>query len=325
MFMAVFQLRGKELIRKIFYRMNTPFFSIIIPTFNRDELIVKAIESVINQTFTNWELIIVDDGSTDNTKNIVLDYLKDNRVKYYYQSNSERSAARNNGISNSNGEYICFLDSDDYFNKSRLEQLYSGIKSTNYSKAFFYTGICFENKGNFIEKEVVPQSNFTNVFDFILTAIIGTPQACIHREILIKHKFDSRFRIGEDMELWVRIATDYPFIYLPQQSTIVAVNHSGRSVNINQNNYNRELLRVFKHMIRTNSCSFSIKAKLRFFSQIHFGISKYYILHKKRFRAVKHIFLSICYNFINNQTKYKINILINILFNLNKAISLVQN
>ena len=82
-----------------------PFFSIIIPTYNRAHLISKAIESVIAQTFENWELIIVDDGSTDETKDLILSYQnKVARIRYIYQQNAERSAARNNGIDKSKGK-----------------------------------------------------------------------------------------------------------------------------------------------------------------------------------------------------------------------------
>jgi len=98
-----------------------PFFSIIVPTYNRAHLISKAIESVIAQSFVNWELIIVDDGSTDKTMDLIASYQeKDTRIRYIYQENAERSAARNNGIDHAKGEYICFLDSDDYYLKKNL-------------------------------------------------------------------------------------------------------------------------------------------------------------------------------------------------------------
>ena len=94
-------------------------FSIILPTFNRAHMIHEAIKSVFNQTYKNWELIIVDDGSTDKTKEVIDKYIeKDKRVRYLYQKNKERSAARNNGIKNAKGDCICFLQ--DY---SRNQQL----------------------------------------------------------------------------------------------------------------------------------------------------------------------------------------------------------
>ena len=111
------------MVLKVNSKLMNPYFSIIIPAFNRAHLISKAIDSVIAQTFEDWELIIVDDGSTDNTKDLICNYQeKDSRINYIFQKNAERSAARNNGIANAKGEYICFLDSDDYWcDKQKLQ------------------------------------------------------------------------------------------------------------------------------------------------------------------------------------------------------------
>ena len=106
-----------------YYEEVKMLFSIIIPTYNREKLIGLAINSVINQTFIDWELIIIDDGSADKTKEVVKPYLKDKRVKYFFQKNAERSSARNNGILKSQGKYICFLDSDDKFLTNHLQDL----------------------------------------------------------------------------------------------------------------------------------------------------------------------------------------------------------
>ena len=87
--------------------------SIVIPTYNRVDFLPKAIQSVLNQTYRNWEMIIVDDGSTDNTEEIVKGY-KESRIQYIvHKYNLGLSAARNTGIKKSRGEYIAFLDSDD--------------------------------------------------------------------------------------------------------------------------------------------------------------------------------------------------------------------
>ncbi len=83
--------------------------SIIIPTYNRADLIERAITSVVSQTYTNWELLIIDDGSTDNTKSIIEKYLSDKRIKYIYQENKGPGAARNNGIRKSLKSRLKFL------------------------------------------------------------------------------------------------------------------------------------------------------------------------------------------------------------------------
>src|SRR5688572_11938068 len=113
-----------------------PFFSVILPTYNRAHLISKAIESMLAQSYQSWELIIVDDGSTDNTKEVISGF-SDARINYIYQKNSERSAARNNGIAHSRGRYICFLDSDDYFMTNHLENMHKAIEASGFAKAVF--------------------------------------------------------------------------------------------------------------------------------------------------------------------------------------------
>ena len=96
--------------------------SIIIPTYNRANLLERAVDSILKQTYNNWELLIVDDGSIDNTKDTVNKYLNDKRIKYIYQENKGQGAARNLGIKNSNGDYIAFLDSDDKWSEEKLQK-----------------------------------------------------------------------------------------------------------------------------------------------------------------------------------------------------------
>ncbi len=99
-----------------------PFFSIILPTFNRAHRVARAIESVLAQAFTDWELIIVDDGSRDNTFEIIRPFvLKDERIRYHYARNHGLAIARNTGIQMSHGRYITFLDSDDEYLPEHLQ------------------------------------------------------------------------------------------------------------------------------------------------------------------------------------------------------------
>lgn len=97
--------------------------SIIIPTYNQESYIKETLDSVLAQSYENWECIVVDDGSNDNTQDIVLKYCeKDDRFRYLKQENQGPSAARNNGISNSSGEYILPLDSDDLIDKNYIKE-----------------------------------------------------------------------------------------------------------------------------------------------------------------------------------------------------------
>lgn len=100
-----------------------PLVSVIIPTYNRGKYIKRALDSVLSQSYQNFEIIIVDDGSTDDTKNVVMPYLTDRRVSYTYQENQRVSKARNNGIKKSKGGHIALLDSDDYWlDNKKLEK-----------------------------------------------------------------------------------------------------------------------------------------------------------------------------------------------------------
>jgi glycosyltransferase involved in cell wall biosynthesis len=100
------------------------YFSIIIPSFNRAYIIERAIEAVLGQSFQDWELLIVDDGSTDNTQSIIEPYLIDQRIKYLYQKNKGVCSARNKGALNARGSYLIFLDSDDFVENNWLEDFY---------------------------------------------------------------------------------------------------------------------------------------------------------------------------------------------------------
>ena len=105
-----------------------PFFSIIIPTYNRVRVLSRSIDSVLSQTYKDFELIIVDNGSTDNTQKWLSDNYQDSRIFYHYQAGSGSPAnPRNIGISLSKGEWVCFLDSDDKWNQEKLQSVYEEI------------------------------------------------------------------------------------------------------------------------------------------------------------------------------------------------------
>jgi glycosyltransferase involved in cell wall biosynthesis len=108
--------------------MNTgaePFFSVIIPTFNRAQRVAKAVQSTLGQSFSNFEVIVVDDGSTDNTSELLSQlFSMDKRVRFFQKTNEERSIARNYGASQARGRYLNFLDSDDFLYADHLATAY---------------------------------------------------------------------------------------------------------------------------------------------------------------------------------------------------------
>ena len=205
-------------------------FSIIIPTYNRAAFLPKAIGSVLAQSFSDWELIIVDDGSTDNTKDVVAQY-SDSRITYIFQQNAERSAARNKGIAHSVGEYVLFLDSDDYYLSNFLADLNLEIRKNNNKPCLYFHNALIESNGKqrqFAEPLPNGEKNIL-IFLFDNFRVIGVCQAATARCFFAENMFDTRFSLWEDTHLFFRLLAQFSFKQLSVQG-YVAVQHEQSTV-----------------------------------------------------------------------------------------------
>ena len=253
-----------------------PIFSIILPTYNRGYILDRTIQSVINQTFKNWELIIVDDGSTDNTRDSINDFLiQDNRINYFYQENAERSAARNNGISKANGKFICFLDSDDQYDEYHLQSLFEAINSSGEDLYIFITGSKIVNTSGCLlaVSTVLPSEN--DAESILLNTITPGPM-CIPLPLSRKHLFNENIRISEDTELLFRLVSDAPLRVL-NQTTLLYVHHEDNSVNPFRYNAYLERKKTLKFIFGQpigKGVSASLKRKV--LSDCYFGIAKFH-------------------------------------------------
>ncbi|MFK8009485.1 MAG: glycosyltransferase family 2 protein [Saprospiraceae bacterium] len=196
-----------------------PLFSVIIPTYNRANLLRIAIKSVIDQKFDNWELVIVDDGSTDNTKFIVQDF-KDSRIKYVYQKNKKLSEARNTGVKNSIGKYICFLDDDDYYLDNHLTAFYKYLSENNYPSKILRTALFYKraegtSKGPFYDKKKDGNPLNWAAFNFC-----GSVTLCVPIEFFQDDLFIAGTEPWEDTHFILRVFAKYPFIQLPDYTYI---------------------------------------------------------------------------------------------------------
>ncbi|WP_289021520.1 glycosyltransferase family A protein [uncultured Salegentibacter sp.] len=173
--------------------------SIIIPTYNREQRISKAVQSVFDQSAANWELIIVDDGSTDKTKKAIEKYLLDERVQYFFQENSGVSAARNRGVELSKGDYLIFLDSDDYF----LPGLIARLNEIKYNR---YDLICWEVLKKIDgEPSIWKPHKLEKIYNNI-TATFLAGSICYKKEVFLHAGgFDREMFFGENYELGIRI------------------------------------------------------------------------------------------------------------------------
>lgn len=183
--------------------------SIIIPSYNAGDYILSNLKILCRKKYRNFiEVIVVDDGSTDNTKEIVTDYIKNfDFVKYVYQKNAGASAARNNGISLSTGDYVVFLDSDDMMYEDALDKIYSLIEKNDYD-LIIGNFSKVDTKGNLIENVLIYKENqqIMNENKFLLACDDPKPGSKIYNLKLIKKNklFFDNLKIGQDLNFFLK-------------------------------------------------------------------------------------------------------------------------
>lgn len=199
-----------------------PKVSVIIPTFNREKYLNNTIDSVLAQTYHNYEIIVVDDGSTDNTREVAKKY-KD-KIKYVYQKNQGVSSARNSGIKVSRGEWIAFLDSDDEWLPEYLLYQVNQTKNNQGASVYISNALIMENgkQINYFQKwNLLPlfrNSNYVTLkkplYFVIKYHIASVVTAIINKEVLLKvGVFDERLSIAEDYDVLARMALHGPFAF----------------------------------------------------------------------------------------------------------------
>jgi GalNAc5-diNAcBac-PP-undecaprenol beta-1,3-glucosyltransferase len=274
---------------------ETPFFSIVLPVYNRSGLIRATIDTLLAQTYTSWELIVIDDGSTDDSARVIQStYGADKRVKYFYQTNSERSAARNNGISKSSGQYICFLDSDDFFEPFHLQVLFNHIHAGSPEPALYFTNCSLLKEGTIIKPDI-PAFHPERAIEYILVNSIIPTRVCIHREVLQHFTFHTNIVIVEDSVLWARISTAFPVIHIPEYTVIYHL-HDENSVNLKRNAFLprlRGMRKLFAMPEMKNRISASLKNQI--ISDCYYGIARHHEVNRRFFPMLLHLMLSIAY------------------------------
>lgn len=214
--------------------MENSLVSIIIPTHNREKYIIKAIESVLNQTYKNIELIIVDDGSTDTTKDVIAPYLTDVRIHYLYQKNKGASCARNNGIKVSRGKYIATLDSDDYWRDEK--KLEKQIYFLEENKEYGLVGggiVRINQKGKELTQQLLPKTD-KKIRERILFSSPFAHSTVVFRKDIYElvGGYDEKLWFSEDWDLWLKMGKvtkfyniqDYFTYYLQGEQNISNVN-----------------------------------------------------------------------------------------------------
>lgn len=190
-----------------------PQFSIIIPNFNRGKVILTAISSVLDQTYKNFEIIVVDDCSTDNSVQLISE-IRDERIKLFkLDENSGAAEARNYGIKMSAGEFISLLDSDDFYEPTFLEKSLNVLGATGDEVGFSWTGVRYLESGKGKEKIWVPEKKETAYLTFLNSLHIGTNSGVtFKREVFQKcGYFNSELPAAEDTDFFLRITKKFNY------------------------------------------------------------------------------------------------------------------
>jgi glycosyltransferase involved in cell wall biosynthesis len=198
-----------------------PRFSIILPVYNREKTIQRALDSLFVQTFKDFEIIVVDDASTDNTFEIVKSN-SDERIKIIQnKTNLERCASRNLGIQYATGKYICFLDSDDYHLPTHLEILNKQIVIDQDPICFYFSNAWNQDFEGNLSERVCPKFIDYDPYFYFLTFTVNPQRWCVHETIFKQIQFDPEVIICEDMDTSLRITqAGFPIKQIEERSTV---------------------------------------------------------------------------------------------------------
>ena len=219
-----------------------PRVSVVIPTYNCAQYIVQTLESVFAQTVAAalYEVLVVDDGSTDNTRALIEPYIQAGRITYVYQPNQGESVARNQAIRMARGEFVAFLDSDDWWVSDKLAKQIAALDA--YPNAVLAYGYVFvvDNAGQRIAFRGMQQHGAgtpgeSQVFErLVVSNFITNPNSVIvRRAALLRTKlFDEEIEWGEDWQLWLQMALQGPFLFMPEELACYRMRRPGRRLEI---------------------------------------------------------------------------------------------
>ena len=256
-----------------------PIVSVVIPTCNRPTLLQRAIESVLAQTFNNWELIVVGDGPTDTVRQVITHYCQQNhRIRAVFQDNAGPSAARNAGIRVAQGQYVAFLDDDDRWLPDKLKRQVERFKQEP-SLGFLYTK-CFVEKDGVIT-DTWPYhmlNSYKKLYqgNFIPTLTVMTRKECLGAV----GGFDPKLLVSHDYDLWLRIASRYSFEGIPEALAIYRFPQpGGGNISLDTITRYRNHIRLLQRIPANSRLGISRPERTKRISQVHITLIGLYSQH----------------------------------------------
>lgn len=277
------------------------FFSVIVPLYNKSSTINRAINSVLNQTFTDYELIIVNDGSTDNSLSEINKYVNFKNINIINQKNQGVSVARNTGILRAKGELITFLDPDDEWEPNHLESIYDVYKSCDKIDAIYFT--CFKlilsngntiNTLNEVSNKILDGDYYkvcTNLFDIYYdfkNGLIHTNSVMIPKKVFDKvGLFVKGLKRMEDIDMWCRVMIYYPAVCIGETTTKYHRDESSETAMITRS-FNWPFINTAEKLLTTGKVRKEIEKSLTFFLDISkISISRHMIMYGKKMESIK--------------------------------------
>lgn len=264
--------------------------SIIIPTFNRCQSLIQTIYSLLKNENVEYEIIVVDDGSTDNTK-IEIQKLNSNKIKYFWINNSERGAARNYGAKKAKGSYLNFFDSDDIAYINHIKTAAKIIANNKKINIFHLSYEVINLKKNRKIKYVNSGDTNSNILN---GNCISCNSLFIKKDIFLKFKFDeNRLLSGsEDWDLWLRLSRFYK-IYNYKDITSALIDHDNRSMNENNIDKISKRLEILKKKVQKKEYKdLSKKETKKILSHIYsFECLHYSFIRKKNKKIMINLFI----------------------------------
>jgi glycosyltransferase involved in cell wall biosynthesis len=194
-----------------------PQFSVIIPIYNKENFIENTLKSVLQQSFTDFELILVNDGSTDQSEAKIKAFT-DSRIRYFSKENEGVSTARNMGIAMATTQYLTFIDADDYWYPNFLAEIFSTIQQFPNYKIFSAAIEVETPKKIFPAQYSIPKKSEIEIVEYfdasMKTTVICTSCAVFHKSVFEKvGDFDIQIKSGQDTDMWIRMGLVYPVVF----------------------------------------------------------------------------------------------------------------
>lgn len=210
-----------------------PLISIIIPVYNGEKTIVETIESVSKQTFTDWELIVIDDGSKDSTLKI-LNSIKEDRMRLFSYPNAGVSASRNRGLALATGEFVSFLDADDLWTPDKLEAQWKALQENPQAAVAYSWSDWIDESGNFLRAGGHITANGHVYEKLLLRDFIESGSNPLIRKKALDEvgEFEPSVTPAEDWDMWLRLAARYEFVTIPAVQILYRISPNSASFNV---------------------------------------------------------------------------------------------